>query len=98
VAKEGRGDMAISNAIGSNIFDILIGLGLPWVIMLVFFQDQIIVDNTNLSSSIMLLLATIICIVFLFVFQKWKLGRNSGLFLILLYVAYLVWLIMNALN
>ncbi len=98
VAKEGRGDMAISNAIGSNIFDILIGLGLPWVIMLVFFQDPIIVDNTNLSSSIMLLLATIICIFFLFVFQKWKMGRKSGLFLIFLYVAYLIWLIVNALK
>ena len=98
VAKEGRGDMAISNAIGSNIFDILIGLGLPWVIMLVFFKDQILVDNTNLSSSIMLLMATIICIFFLFVFQKWKMGRKSGLFLIFLYVAYLIWLIANALN
>jgi K+-dependent Na+/Ca+ exchanger-like protein len=98
VAKEGRGDMAISNAIGSNIFDILIGLGLPWVIMLVFFQDQILVDNTNLSSSIMLLMATIICIFFLFVFQKWKMGRKSGLFLIFLYVAYLIWLIANALK
>jgi K+-dependent Na+/Ca+ exchanger-like protein len=98
VAKEGRGDMAISNAIGSNIFDILIGLGLPWVIMLVFFQDEIIVDNTNLSSSIMLLFATIICIFFLFVFQKWKLGRKSGLFLILLYTFYLIWLIVNALK
>ncbi len=34
VAKQGRGGMAISNAIGSNIFDILIGLGLPWVLLL----------------------------------------------------------------
>jgi Ca2+/Na+ antiporter len=90
--------MAISNAIGSNIFDILIGLGLPWAIMLIFFQDQIIVDNTNLSSSIMLLMATIICIFFLFVFQKWKMGRKSGLFLIMLYILYLVWLIVNALK
>jgi len=26
------GDMAISNSIGSNVFDILIGLGLPWTL------------------------------------------------------------------
>merc|ERR1719313_1147604 len=32
VAKEGEGDMAVSNAIGSNVFDICIGLGLPWFI------------------------------------------------------------------
>lgn len=98
VAKEGRGDMAISNAIGSNIFDILIGLGLPWVIMIFLFDQNVPVDNANLNSSIILLIATIVCIFFLFVFQKWKLGRKSGLFLILLYMAYLVWLILNALR
>merc|ERR1711907_58917 len=30
VAKEGEGDMAVSNAIGSNVFDICMGLGMPW--------------------------------------------------------------------
>jgi Ca2+/Na+ antiporter len=30
VIKEGLGDMAVSNAVGSNVFDILICLGLPW--------------------------------------------------------------------
>jgi len=28
----GHGDMAVSNAIGSNVFDILVCLGLPWFI------------------------------------------------------------------
>ena len=28
VAKNGQGDMAVSNAIGSNVFDILLGLGI----------------------------------------------------------------------
>ena len=28
----GYGDMAVSNAIGSNVFDILLCLGLPWFI------------------------------------------------------------------
>merc|ERR1719162_2148190 len=32
VAKQGEGDMAVANALGSNIFDILVGLGLPWTI------------------------------------------------------------------
>merc|ERR1719316_508371 len=29
-ARKGEADMAIANAIGSNVFDILLGLGLPW--------------------------------------------------------------------
>ena len=28
----GQGDMAVSNTIGSNVFDVLIGLALPWFI------------------------------------------------------------------
>ncbi|XP_071477467.1 sodium/potassium/calcium exchanger 1-like [Diadema antillarum] len=32
VARDGYGDMAVSNAIGSNVFDINLGLGLPFLI------------------------------------------------------------------
>ena len=38
VVKEGLGDMAVSNAIGSNIFDVLICLGAPWLIKTLFLQ------------------------------------------------------------
>ena len=31
VAKQGFGDMAVSSSIGSNIFDVLVGLPLPWL-------------------------------------------------------------------
>merc|ERR1719310_52076 len=45
VAKQGEGDMAIANALGSNVFDILIGLGVPWTVRSmvgkeVKFEDQ----------------------------------------------------------
>ena len=32
VAKSGHGDMAVSNAVGSNVFDINLGLGLPFLV------------------------------------------------------------------
>merc|ERR1719277_364911 len=31
VAKQGEGDMAVSSSIGSNIFDVTVGLPLPWL-------------------------------------------------------------------
>lgn len=34
----GLGDMAVSNAIGSNVFDILLCLGLPWFLMTVIVE------------------------------------------------------------
>lgn len=36
VAHKGAADMAVSNAFGSNIFDILLGLGLPWMLQTCF--------------------------------------------------------------
>ncbi len=32
VARDGFGNMAVSNAIGSNVFDINLGIGLPFLI------------------------------------------------------------------
>ena len=93
VAKQGRGDMAVSNAVGSNIFDILFALGLPWLIVLLFKSDSITVSTENLSASIFLLFATVVATLFLLIARKWRLGRYSGLFLIGLYVAYCIYLV-----
>ena len=91
VAKQGRGGMAISNAIGSNIFDILFGLGIPWLIVLAINGGTIPVSTENLYSSVVLLFATVFVIFFLFLLRRWHIGNKSGYFLILLYIAYLVW-------
>jgi len=96
VAKQGRGGMAISNSIGSNIFNILVGLSLPWMLILAFTGNTIHVATENLNSSIILLFATVLAILFLLLLKKWKIGRMSGLVLIGLYVAYLVWSILQA--
>ena len=85
--------MAVSNAVGSNIFDILFGLGLPWLIVLTFKTDAIVVGTENLSASIFLLFATVIATLFLLIARKWRLGRYSGLFLIALYVAYVIYIL-----
>jgi len=41
----GMGDMAVSNSIGSNIFDILLGLGFPWALR------TLIVDHGSVVGS-----------------------------------------------
>lgn len=95
VAKKGQAGMAISNGIGSNIFDILFGLGFPWLIAYVFLGQQITVATENLINSVMLLFATVIVIMFLFMIKKRKVGKHSGYFLISLYVIYIIWVITN---
>lgn len=95
VARQERGGMAISNAIGSNIFDILIGLGLPWLIITA--GGKILpVATENLNSSIILLFATVVAVLFFLIAKKWKIGKTAGFGLIGLYIMYLIWSILQA--
>ena len=53
VARDGFGDMAISNAIGSNVFDINLGLGLPFLIKICIDKGQpfhILSDEQRVSE------------------------------------------------
>jgi K+-dependent Na+/Ca+ exchanger-like protein len=88
VAKQGRGDMAVSNAIGSNIFDILFGLGLSWMIVLIIKPGDIQVGTENLFSSIFLLFSTVVATLLLLLFYKWRIGKKAGFSLIALYIIY----------
>ena len=92
VAKQGRGDMAVSNAVGSNIFDILFGLGMPWVLVILIKGKDVEVESDNLNSSVALLFASVITLLFILISRKWHLKKFSGLVLIAFYAAYLVYI------
>ena len=57
----GQGDMAVSNSIGSNVFDILIGLALPW-----FIQTSLMEPGSKVSMTF-LFVASVRIFKFLFV-------------------------------
>ena len=90
VSKQGRGDMAISNAIGSNIFDILISLGLPIFIYNVTRGELDQLGGENIASSILLLFATMLMVLLLLAAQKFRVGKAFGLVLITSYAVYVV--------
>ncbi|PIP65600.1 sodium:proton exchanger [Candidatus Peregrinibacteria bacterium CG10_big_fil_rev_8_21_14_0_10_49_16] len=98
VAKQGRGDMAVSNAIGSNTFDILICLGLPWLVYVLYVGKAVIVSTENLISSIFLLFFTVVALLFVLAVQKFKIGHRSGYILIFLYILYVGYNIMSVIN
>jgi K+-dependent Na+/Ca+ exchanger-like protein len=93
VSKQGRNGMAISNAIGSNIFDILFGLGLPWLMVILIKGSPVTVETSDLHSSVLVLFLSLVAIFLIMLINKWKLGKKSGILLISLYLAYIVWTI-----
>uniref|UniRef100_A0A1A8R4N0 Sodium/calcium exchanger membrane region domain-containing protein n=2 Tax=Nothobranchius TaxID=28779 RepID=A0A1A8R4N0_9TELE len=92
VARQGMGDMAVSNSIGSNIFDILLGLGFPWALrtLVVDRGYDVHINNKGLVYSVVLLLASVFLTVMSVHLNHWKLDRRLGLGLIFLYAIFLL--------
>lgn len=96
VARQGRGDMAVANAVGSNIFDILIGLGLPWLIVMGMAiitggPTFVEVGTADLFNSTLVLLGTVF-VLFFFLYTKRTLSRIEGGVLLFLYCLYVLWI------
>ncbi|MFC1975583.1 sodium:calcium antiporter [Chloroflexota bacterium] len=90
VARQGRGEMAVANAVGSNIFDILVGLGLPWLIIIIFRGETVHVGTGNLWLSTIILLGTVI-ILFVFLSTERLLSRKEGWTLVIVYIVFVLW-------
>lgn len=95
VAKQGMGDMAVANAVGSNVFDIWLGLGLPWLFVVPFKEDgnnrwgkYIHVDNDELLPNVLILFGVLMFYLASVILAKWKLYRKEGYLFLALYVVY----------
>ena len=84
-AYKGRSAIAIGNVIGSNVFNILLILGVTAVIHPLRIMGITIVDLMVMLISIGLM--------WLFAITKYYVSRREGWLLILSYVAYMGWLI-----
>ncbi|XP_052005813.1 sodium/potassium/calcium exchanger 3 isoform X2 [Xyrauchen texanus] len=92
VARQGMGDMAVSNSIGSNIFDILLGLGFPWALrtLVVDYGSTVSINSKGLVYSVILLLASVFLTVLSVHLNHWRLDRRLGLGLMFLYAIFLL--------
>lgn len=92
VARAGQADMAVSNSIGSNVFDILIGLALPWFIetAVVYPGTTATVKSMGLAYAVILLFVTLIAAIGLIHLFKWTLNPKLGYSLLAVYAAFLI--------
>ncbi|KAG9337993.1 hypothetical protein JZ751_027330 [Albula glossodonta] len=94
------GDMAVSNSIGSNVFDILVGLGLPWAIqtLAIDYGTYVHLNSRGLIFSVGLLLASVFLTVLGVHLNKWTLDRRLGLVCLLLYAVFLCFSVLIEFN
>lgn len=95
VAKQGHGSMGISNSIGSNTFDILLCLGLPWFIKAAFSPIEpghhwVGINSAGLEYSAISLLSTLLMLYIAFSLNKFKLDRRVGNACLIMYAVFLI--------
>jgi len=93
VARNGEGDMAVSSSIGSNIFDVTVGLPLPWLSYIIIKGKSFELGpsgSKGLGFSIILLILMLAAVIGTIMLMKWRLTKPLGYVMLMFYVAYVV--------
>ena len=85
VSRHRKGNMAVSNCIGSNVFDVLIGLGLPWLLKTTVSGTSVKIYSGSIHFIILILTGSVIIVNIVFIVSKWSPRWPSGLALLILY-------------
>lgn len=88
VAKAGKGDMAVSSSIGSNIFDVTVGLPFPWLCYTVYYGESVEVHAQTLGRSIIILIGMLIAVVVVVKLNQWKMTKELGYSMFLMYFLF----------
>lgn len=90
VARRGQGDMAVSSSVGSNIFDILVGLPFPWLLYSAVYKGaSVTIGASNLLRSLLILIGMLVLVIGAVHFQGWRLTKILGGIMFFLYIAFL---------
>ncbi|KAM5193393.1 sodium/potassium/calcium exchanger 2 [Mantella aurantiaca] len=91
VARKGLGDMAVSSSVGSNIFDITVGLPMPWLLFSIFHRmEPVAVSSNGLFCAIILLFIMLLFVILSIAVCKWKMNKILGCMMFGLYFVFLV--------
>lgn len=94
VARAGKGDFAVSNALGSNCFDVGIGLGAPWFLGgLILSRPQVIPTEplTAIVVPVIILFGVLAALLALLALRRWQMGPLVGWVLLAGYVAFVAY-------
>ena len=95
VARQGLGDMAVACTVGSNIFDITLGLPLPWFFWSLGYGRAFHVSATSVGFSLILILFILAAFLSSIALLKWKMPKSLGGILLAIYAVFLALVIPN---
>lgn len=84
--------MAVSNAFGSNTFNILVGLGLPWFLYTSFgtgFQPYFGLKDEGITASVIILASVLFAFIAVVLSSGFVLYRWHATLFSVIYLAYI---------
>jgi len=90
VAKEGKGDMAVSSSIGSNLFDVTVGLPLPWLLYTIINGKAMEVNSVGMGCSIGMLFIMLLLVFISIIAFSWEMTKPMGGVMLCLYVVFVI--------
>ncbi|XP_031328199.1 sodium/potassium/calcium exchanger Nckx30C-like isoform X3 [Photinus pyralis] len=88
VARKGFGDMAVSSSVGSNIFDVTVGLPVPWLLYGIIYGEGVKVNSVGMVCSITILFMMLIFVIMSIACFHWKMNKSLGFTMFLLYFVF----------
>ncbi|CAH3045136.1 unnamed protein product [Porites lobata] len=89
IARKGDGDMAVSNNVGSNTFDVLLCLGVPWLIKAAAWNAPIEVSSRGLFVSCFFIVVSVAIAFFVLYLNNWVLNQKVGCIFLVIYFIFL---------
>ncbi len=99
-AQKGNYDDALSNAIGSNVFDICFALGFPLTLFTLLYDQKIILSEKVMTDiTVLQVLLLILTVVTIIIFLAGKtMGKLKAYILLILYVLFTGFIVAQSLN
>ncbi|CAB3369652.1 Hypothetical predicted protein [Cloeon dipterum] len=88
VARKGFGDMAVSSSVGSNIFDVTVGLPVPWLIYGMVYMKPVEVNSVGMVCSISILFMMLVFVIISIACFRWRMNKGLGFTMFLLYFVF----------
>ncbi|XP_022220155.2 sodium/potassium/calcium exchanger Nckx30C isoform X4 [Drosophila obscura] len=88
VARKGFGDMAVSSSVGSNIFDVTVGLPIPWLLYGIIYGAPVEVNSVGMVCSITILFMMLVFVVMSIACFRWRMNKGLGFTMFLLYFVF----------
>lgn len=95
-ANNNKGSSAVNQALAAGMFNLTVGIGLPFLIYVIVSGGSIILSFEAFGGSLKILAAAAIFLVLVFFTARKYIGKITGILFVFLYLTWLAWVLFTA--